>query len=276
MTVTGAWSLRPSLFVPIVADTARAARSGAGQLVVQAPAAVELPRSAPVGPPAVRPLVGVQTAPDVDPALPEQGGEPGALVGQEAAVLLVGRRVVDIELGVGDVEVAAQHHRPPRVEQRLGVLEEVRHEALLLGLAGVTAAAAGQVHAHHARLGQVDLHDPPLGVGPVQAEALPGVLDGDAGPHRHARVALLLCIALGPPPAPRRSVLPPHLRLLHAQLLQGDDVGALSPSPAVEALAQRGPEPVGVQCRELPAHRSRSSSGEVAPRSAGTSVGSRS
>src|SRR5690606_28853468 len=80
-------------------------------LVVEAPPDVLRPRLPAVAPPGVA-LVGgvrVKTPIDVDPAdLVEDPGEPRALLGQEARVLLVAAPVLQVLLHVCDVPVAAQ------------------------------------------------------------------------------------------------------------------------------------------------------------------------
>src|SRR5438067_7173712 len=80
-----------------------------GDLVVEPPADILGPGLAAIGPPRV--LVGlfVQPPEDVDEAdLIEHPAEPGALLGQEAGVLLVRAPVAQIDLLVRDVPVAAQ------------------------------------------------------------------------------------------------------------------------------------------------------------------------
>src|SRR5690349_20425759 len=79
-----------------------------GDLVVDAPADVLLPRLAAVGPPGV--LLGscVDGAEHVDEAdLVEHAREPGALLGQETRVLMVRAPVLQVDLLVRDVPVAA-------------------------------------------------------------------------------------------------------------------------------------------------------------------------
>src|ERR1043165_5677209 len=77
-------------------------------LVVEAPADVLLPRLAAVRPPGVLLRLVVQAAEDVDEThLVEHARQPGALLGQEAGILLVGPPVLQVDLAVGDVPVAA-------------------------------------------------------------------------------------------------------------------------------------------------------------------------
>ena len=86
------------------------------QVVVQPPADVVGIRLPPVAPPGVGGVggVGVQVAVDVDEATAvfrgvQQLGHPGALFGGEAAVFLVAAPVLQIDLLVRDIEVAAQN-----------------------------------------------------------------------------------------------------------------------------------------------------------------------
>src|SRR5574341_1563506 len=101
--------------------------AGRGDLVVDAPAHVLLPRLATIGPPGV--LVGlvVQAPEDVDEAqLVEYAREPLALFGQEARVLLIGAPVPQVDLLLRDIPVSAQD------EFMVSFLEalEVRQERL--------------------------------------------------------------------------------------------------------------------------------------------------
>ena len=85
-------------------------------MVVQPPTHVVRPGLAPVAPPGVGGVggVGVQVAVHVNQATTffrgvQQLGHPGALFGQKAAVLLVAAPVLQIDLLVRDIEVAAQN-----------------------------------------------------------------------------------------------------------------------------------------------------------------------
>src|SRR4051812_15827891 len=78
-------------------------------LVVDAPADVLRPGLAAVGPPGVLIGLRVEAAEDVDIAqLVEHARQPGALLRQEARVLLVGLPVAQVDLPVRDVPVAAK------------------------------------------------------------------------------------------------------------------------------------------------------------------------
>src|SRR5688572_25268757 len=105
---------------PLVDRFLRRARGDArrGDVVVDAPAHVLRPGLAAVGPPGVLLGLRVQAPEYVHPAqLVEHAREPGALLGQEAGVLLVGAPVLEIDLAVRDVPVAAQQHFVSRARE---------------------------------------------------------------------------------------------------------------------------------------------------------------
>src|SRR5688572_11358891 len=110
--------------------------TGSGDLVVDAPADVLLPSLAAVGPPGVLLRLRVQAPEHVDVAeLVEHLAEPGALLGQEAGVLLVGAPVPEVDLLVRDVPVAAQDDFVPPLPQQLEMIQELLQEAELGSLA---------------------------------------------------------------------------------------------------------------------------------------------
>src|SRR5436190_5905933 len=87
--------------------------AGRREVVVEPPADVLRPRLAAVAPPGVLLGMRVERAEDVDEAeLLEQARHPGALLGQEAAVLAVALPVPEVDLLVRDVDVADDDHLP--------------------------------------------------------------------------------------------------------------------------------------------------------------------
>src|SRR5882724_9340341 len=94
-------------------------------LVVDAPADVLRPGLSAVRPPGVLPGPRVDAPEHVDPADPvERLGEPGALLGEKSRVLAVSAPVLEVDLLVGDIPVAADHDLAAAVLQLL----QHRHE----------------------------------------------------------------------------------------------------------------------------------------------------
>ena len=115
-------------------------QGGGGDLVVDAPTDVLGIRLTAVAPPGVRRFagVGIKPAIDIDPALlVEHPAEPGAFFGQKARVLLVALPVLEVDLAVGDVSVAAEDDvatlLPQGVEDREEGVEEFEFRGLPLG-----------------------------------------------------------------------------------------------------------------------------------------------
>ncbi|GAA4988581.1 hypothetical protein GCM10025734_14300 [Kitasatospora paranensis] len=187
------------------------------------------------------------------PDLVEQAGHPGALLGEEARVLLVGAPVLEVVLAVGDVPVAADQHLAAVLggpaAQRVQVDDELRHEAFLLVLALGADLAGRQVEAGDGQAREVDLGVAARAVELGGAEAdgrplrLPAREHGDTG------------AALGGGRRPDR--VPPveladlggDLLLLGPDLLEADHVGLRAGEPLHEALLGGRPDAVDVHCR---------------------------
>src|SRR5512135_1641634 len=104
--------------------------AGRGDLVVDAPADVLRPGLAAVRPPGVLLGLLVQAPEHVDePDVIEHLGEPGALLGQEAGVLLVRAPVPQVYLLVRDVPVAAQDDFAPAAPELPEIGQEDVQEA---------------------------------------------------------------------------------------------------------------------------------------------------
>src|SRR4051812_17220847 len=99
---------------PVLVDRDRTCRrcdSRCGDLIVDAPADVLLPRLAAIRPPRVLLRTDVDAAKDIDESqLVENSAEPRAFVGEKAGVLLIAAPVLEIDRLMRDVPVAAQDH----------------------------------------------------------------------------------------------------------------------------------------------------------------------
>src|SRR4029077_1508570 len=154
----------------VVAESARlvhlaAARPrrqlGCGDLVVDAPADVVGPGLAAVAPPRIG-LAGrfrVQPPVYVDPPeLVEHAADPGPLLGQKAGVLLVRPPVLQIDLAVRDVYIAAQQDLATADEQLFEMRKERVQEAKFGRLALRRARAGRKVDRYHVGRAEFGLH----------------------------------------------------------------------------------------------------------------------
>src|SRR5215831_5754373 len=218
-------------------------------LVVDAPADVLLPRLAAVRPPGVLPRARVDAAEHVHPAGVVEGrGEPSALLGQEPRVLAVAAPVLEVDLLVRDVPVAAKHElapaRPELAERRGELLEKA--ELRLLPLLG--ARARGQVDRHHREPAEIGAQEPAFRVELAATKAARDAVGFHAGIQRHAAVALLGRAAfIVPVPALRHEREAVEVRFLRLDLLQADDVCALARKPARETLRVRRADAVEIE-----------------------------
>src|SRR5437763_2717976 len=146
--------------------------AGRGDLVIDAPADVFRPRPAAVRPPGV--LVGlvVQPPEDVDEAdLVEHAREPGALLRQEARVLLVRAPVAQIDLLVRDVPVAAEDDFGVALAQPLEMQKELLEEAELRCLPMGPGRPRGQINGDYPESAEARLDVAPFGVELAAGEA---------------------------------------------------------------------------------------------------------
>src|SRR5512139_470430 len=223
--------------------------AGGRDLVVDAPADVLGPGLAAVAPPGVgfAGVLGIEAAVDVDPAeFVEQARHPGALLGQEAGVLLVGLPVLEVDFAVGDVPVAADDDFAARFHQILQMREERLHEAELGLLALLAARPGGLVERDDGELAVVGLDVAALGVEFRHAQPFDDLLRSLAGVDADAAVALLLGVVEGAGEAVALDEFGPEVGGLRLELLHAHDVGVLRGKPVEETLAGGGADAVEV------------------------------
>src|SRR5699024_3077901 len=203
--------------------------------------------------------VAVEGAVDVhETGVGGEAVEVGALLGEEPGGLQVALPVLDVPLGVGDVDVPGERHVPTgrtellepqhhRIEE--GVL--VGHRLRLLGVAGVHVAGDdGEGAAVAERVGEVAL-DPAARVAValdagqsaahgVQIDVLPGGAHGDRDPGAALELRGL------PRDAPALAHQTGQQLLGGAHLLEGDDVGGGGGEPVAHPLPRGGTQAVDV------------------------------
>src|SRR6266540_1056827 len=225
----------------------RDARSG--DLIVDAPTHVFRPGLAAVRPPGVLLRPRVDAAEHVDPAhFIENLGEPGALLGKEARVLPVRAPVLQVDLLVGDVPVAAEHElaaaRDELFQHRCEFLEEPE-----LGLLPFLRARPGrQVHRYHRKPAEIGAEETPFGIELAAAEAAGYALGFGSRVQRDAAVALLrraTVIVAVVSLRDEREVS--EVRFLRLDFLHAYDSGALAREPPREALGERRADAVEVE-----------------------------
>ena len=141
-------------------------------MVVDAPADVLRVRLPAVAPPSVLLLARVEAAMHVDKThLVEHARHPFALLRQEARVLLVALPVLQIDLFMRDVPVAADDHFAALGVQLLQVRQEQRHEAELGLLALGTRRSRRAIHRNHTQIAEITTDIAALGVELRRAEA---------------------------------------------------------------------------------------------------------
>src|SRR5688572_17846195 len=219
-----------------------------GDLVVDAPADVLLPRLAAVRPPRV--LIGlvVQLAEHIDETqLVEDARQPCALLGQEAGVLLVGAPVPEIDLPVRDVPVAAQDDFLVSVFQALQVQQEVLQEAEFRSLAMLAGRARRHIHRHHPELAEARLDVATLSVELAALESTAHFVRGLAAIQGDAAIALFLGEGMAGLKDLETVQLGVEVDFLALHLLQAYDIGALPGEPAEKPLVRRRPNAVYVK-----------------------------
>src|SRR5579871_6055 len=184
--------VREAGFLPDAGALRAPAERRRRDLVVDAPADVLDPRSAARRPPRVLLGARIHMAEGVDEAhAPEQLVKPGAFLRQEAGVLLVGAPVLQVDLFVGDVPVAAQHVVAPAAPQPLEVRQELAEEAELGLLALRARGTGGQVQRHDRQRAEPRLEIAALRVELGRAEAANDLIRLAPRVDRDAAVAAL-------------------------------------------------------------------------------------
>ena len=217
------------------------------------------PGLAPVAPPGVALRTRIQRAKHIDKADArlgvEQPGHPGALFGEEPAVLLVAAPVLEVDRLVGDVDVAHQHELALCLELPQVRLDQ-REEAELRLLASLAAAAAREIAADDAEARQsgpavvVETGlDPAAFVVELRvADAtsdlrrLPAAIEADAG------VTLLqgvMKVSRKPSQPVEAAVDDVGLRL---GLLHPHTIWSSGSHPRLDSLRGRGADAIQVQC----------------------------
>ena len=186
--------------------------------------------------------VGVQGAERVHKAAGEQLGHLGPLLVGEAGVHPVGLGVLQVDLLMGHVQVAAVDHRLLGVQLRqvgadvvLPLHTVVQTGQLVLGVGGV---AADQIEVLKFRG-----DDPALVAVDIAAEIIGHGQGRAAGEHGGAGIARLV----GAVPEPLVALqLEGRLLGTHLRLLQADDVRIRQRAEVQKALVQAGPQAVDV------------------------------
>src|SRR5262245_3273305 len=225
-----------------------ARHAGRGDLVVDAPADVLLPRLAAVRPPGVLLGPGIQPAEHVDEAeLVEDARQPRALLRQEARVLAVRAPVLQVDLVVGDVPVAAQDDLVSSFPDLFQVNDESLEEAEFRCLAVRPGGAGGQVKGDDPELAEARLDVAALVVELAHREAAPHFVGRAPAVERDAAVALLLRERMTGLERLQAVQLGIEIALVAFQFLQADDVGTLRLQPAKRTLARGAPNAVDVE-----------------------------
>ena len=222
-----------------------ALRQGLGrQVVVQAPADILGVGLTAVAPPGVGFIGGrgMQAPVDIDQTgLVEQFAHPGALFGQEARVLLIAAPVLQINLLVRHVDVAAQDELALRLELRQMRIELVEKTELGL-LAFFSGRAAREIAADdgvpRARPVKAQLDITPLGVELARTVTDPHIAGLVTCVDAHARIALLLRKMKVAAQAGQLLEASLHIGGLRLDLLHANTIGPDLGQPGLQAFGR--------------------------------------
>ena len=210
--------------------------------IVDAPAGILLAGLKTIRPPGILHLVGIFKAEGVGEAIGQQLAELGALLVGEARIMAVGFRILDIDLLVGHVQVAAED------DGLLGI------EALEIGLEIIlprhavvetlkTVLRVGRIAAHQEEVVHLEGDDAPLMVVHVDADAIGDAERFPTGEDGGAGVAFLVGIVPIALVALEGYV---ELSGLHLRLLKTEEVGIQLLEYLAEALALAGTQAIDV------------------------------
>ena len=193
----------------------------------------------------------------------QQGAHPGTLFRQKAGVLEVALPVLEIDLLMGDVHIAAQDELTlPAQAQQVRVELGQKTELGLLPLG--TGRAAGKVATDDRQLGRrlaprpvkAQLDIAALGVELARAKADDHIAGLMAGVHPHARIAFLLGKMKMPLQARQLLKLTRHIGRLSLKLLHTHTIRTLFFEPGFKPFARRRADPVEVKAGEFEQGRS--------------------
>lgn len=223
--------------------------------VVDAPARIRIARLAQVRPPRVDArAVRVERAERVDEARIKELRELAALLIREARIVVIRLRVLEVDLRVRDIEVAADDDRLLRIQSH-----EVRAERILplhaVSEALEAALRVRRVDRHEVAVGELQCDHTALVVVLLDAEPIRDRKRLDAREDGRARIALALRAV--PVLAVARQVKDGLLRL-HLCLLQREDIRIELHERLHEALLEAGPKAIDIPGNALHRHPSSS------------------
>ena len=210
--------------------------------VIDAPASILLARLEAVRPPRILHLVGVLEAETVGKSRCEQLAELGAFLVGKASVVAVGLGILDVDLLMSHIEVAAED------DGLLGV------EALKVGTEGIlprhavvealqTVLRVGRIAADQKEIGHLEGDNAPFVIVLVDTDAIGHAERLVTGEDGCARIALLFGIV------PIRLIALEgeiELPLLHLRLLKTEEVGIQLTENLTEPFALAGAEPIHI------------------------------
>ena len=226
-------------------------------MVIQAPAHVLGIRLTPVAPPGVGRVRGgrLEAAVNVD-HLPvfQQLGHPVALLREKAAVLLVAAPVLQVNLLVGDIHIAAQDEfalRPQTGQVGMKRFQKPEFGRLPLRPGG----SAGKIGADNRQLarGRVEpaFQIPSLGVEFGGAESRDDITGFMPAEDADARVPLFLGKVEVSPQSGKCFKTAPDIVRLGLDFLHANTIGPMDCQPGLHPLGGGRPDPVEVEAGEL-------------------------
>ena len=215
--------------------------------VIDAPAGILLTGLEAVGPPGIFHLIGIFEAEGVGKAAGQQMAELGALLVGKARIMAVGLGVLDIDLLMGHIQVAAKDDGLLGIEAL-----EIGQEIVLPRHAIVETLQAilriGRIAAHQEKAVHLEGDDAPLMVVRIDADAIGDIERLVFCEDGCARIAFLIGIV------PIALVaLEGHIELsgLHLRLLKTEEVGIQLFEDLTEALALTGTQAIDVPTDEF-------------------------
>ena len=215
--------------------------------IVDAPAGILLAGLKTIRPPGILHLVGIFKAEGVGEAIGQQLAELGALLVGKARIMAVGLGILDIDLLVGHVQVAAEDDGLLGIEAlEIGLEIILPRHAVVEALE--TVLRVGRVAAHQEEVVHLKRDHTPLMVVHINTDAIGHIQRFLSGENSGATVALLVSIVPIALVALEGYV---ELSGLHLRLLKTEEVGIQLFENITEAFALTGAQAVHVPTNEF-------------------------
>jgi len=215
-------------------------QSRGDDLVVDTPTHIILPRASTVRPPGILFGLPVHHPEGIDKiSRAKQLIHPGPLLRQKTGIFLVAAPVLQIDLLVRYIPVAANDILPPFAAQTVEIWHKLIQKLKLEILPFITGCTRRRIQRNDTELPKLHLQITSLTIKERPAETHDHLVRPIAAVNRDTRITPLLCIVIEAVKTPGMKHAVAELILLRLGFLDTDQIRPLSAQPLKESLASR-------------------------------------